>query len=46
MTRELIAAVAKRYIAVYEKITGKKFAGFSYPIGDHIAKVITASLSS
>ena len=36
MTKELMAAVATRYIAVYEKITGKKFTRFSYPIEHRI----------
>jgi phosphoribosylaminoimidazole-succinocarboxamide synthase len=45
MTKGLILSVAKRYIAVYEKTTRMKFAGFSYPIEDRIAKAITAYLS-
>ncbi len=40
MTRELIVAVAKRYIAVYETMTGKKFKGFTYPIEERIIQNI------
>lgn len=36
MSEELIVDLAKRYIAVYEKITGKKFRVFSYPIEKRI----------
>ncbi len=36
MAKELIVAVAKRYIAVYEKITGKNFVAFPYPINKRI----------
>lgn len=32
MPRELIVALSKRYIEVYEKITEKKFKAFVYPI--------------
>jgi len=32
MANELIVGLAKRYIAVYEKITGKKFKTYKYPI--------------
>lgn len=38
MTEELIAALSKRYIAVYEKLTGKKFASYKYPIEERIKK--------
>ena len=38
MTDEFIIEVARRYIAVYEKITGKKFKAFSYPIEERIIK--------
>ena len=40
MTKELIVDLSKRYIAVYEKITGKKFKLFKYPIEDRIIKSI------
>ncbi len=40
MTNELIVALAKRYIAVYEKITGKKFKGYTYPIEKEISKTV------
>jgi phosphoribosylaminoimidazole-succinocarboxamide synthase len=38
MAKELIVALAKRYIVVYEKITGKKFRLFEYPIEKRIIK--------
>ncbi|MBP9718852.1 MAG: phosphoribosylaminoimidazolesuccinocarboxamide synthase [Candidatus Levybacteria bacterium] len=48
MTQELIVALAKRYIGVYEKLTGKTFKKFSYPIEERIihnchAEFISAS---
>lgn len=42
MSKDLIIDLAKRYIAVYEKITGKKFVVFPYPI----QKRIKANLKS
>jgi phosphoribosylaminoimidazole-succinocarboxamide synthase len=44
MAKELIVAVAKRYIGVYEKITGKKFKTFEYPIEERIRKNLKAYL--
>ncbi len=38
MSKELIVAMAQRYIGVYEKITGRKFKVFDYPIGERILK--------
>jgi len=38
MSKKLIVAVAKRYIGVYEKLTGKKFKGYKYPIEERIIK--------
>jgi len=38
MTKSLITALAKRYIGVYEKITGNKFSSFDYPIEERIRK--------
>jgi len=38
MAKELIVAVAQRYIGVYEKLTGKKFKSFEYPIEERIRK--------
>ncbi len=38
MAKELIVAVAQRYIAVYEKLTGKKFKAFKYPIEERTKK--------
>ncbi|MCX6794305.1 MAG: phosphoribosylaminoimidazolesuccinocarboxamide synthase [Candidatus Gottesmanbacteria bacterium] len=46
MTRELIVAVASRYMAVYETITGKKFTGYTYPIDNRIQKTVTSYVSS
>ena len=40
MAKELIVDLAKRYIAVYEKITGKKFKAYKYPIENRIANAI------
>ena len=36
MTNELIVQTAQRYISIYEKITGKKFNAFEYPIEKRI----------
>ena len=36
MSKELIVSLAKRYIAVYEKITGENFKLFKYPITKRI----------
>lgn len=36
MSKQLIVDLAKRYIAVYEKITGKKFKAYTYPIEQKI----------
>jgi phosphoribosylaminoimidazole-succinocarboxamide synthase len=41
MTKELIAALSKRYISVYEKITGKKFKSYRYPIEKKIIKILS-----
>lgn len=46
MSKDLIVALSKRYIAVYEKITGKKFKSFTYPISKRISKQIKAYLAS
>ncbi|MBU4016598.1 phosphoribosylaminoimidazolesuccinocarboxamide synthase, partial [Patescibacteria group bacterium] len=40
MSEELIVALANRYIDVYEKITGKKFHVYSYPIEERIKRNI------
>lgn len=40
MPNQLIVGLAKRYIAVYEKITGKKFTPYTYPIEERIKKAI------
>lgn len=36
MPAEFMAKVSKRYIAIFEKITGKKFKAFDYPIDKRI----------
>ena len=36
MSKQLIVDLAKRYIGVYEKITGKKFKAYKYPIEESI----------
>ncbi len=41
MAKQLIVDLAKRYIAVYEKITGKKFQAYQYPIEERIKKAIS-----
>jgi len=41
MSRQLIVDLAKRYIAVYEKITGKKFKPYEYPIDNDIRKSLS-----
>ena len=38
MAKELVVAVAQRYIGVYEKLTSKKFQAFEYPIEERIKK--------
>jgi hypothetical protein len=38
MSKELIVKLSKRYIGVYEMITGKKFIAFPYPIEKRIQK--------
>ncbi|MDO9027722.1 MAG: phosphoribosylaminoimidazolesuccinocarboxamide synthase [Candidatus Roizmanbacteria bacterium] len=44
MAKELIVAVAQRYIGVYEKLTGKKFQAFDYPIEERIKKNLSSYL--
>ena len=41
MSRQLIVDLAKRYISVYEKITGKKFITYQYPIEKKILTAVT-----
>lgn len=36
MTDEIIVAMSQRYIGVYEKITGKKFVPYKYPIEQRV----------
>jgi len=40
MSPELTVAVAKRYIKVYEIISGQKFEGYKYPITNKIIKAV------
>jgi phosphoribosylaminoimidazole-succinocarboxamide synthase len=42
MAKELIVAVAQRYIGVYEKLTGHEFKTFEYPIEERIRKNLRA----
>lgn len=44
MTSELIVAVSKRYIGVYEKLTGKKFKAFKYPIEKRVQKNLSSDI--
>jgi phosphoribosylaminoimidazole-succinocarboxamide synthase len=41
MTKELVVDLAKRYISVYEKITGKKFKAYQYPIEERIVQAVS-----
>lgn len=40
MSKQLNVDLAKRYVAVYEKITGKKFKPYTYPIENAIALIL------
>lgn len=40
MSKELIVDLARRYIAVYEKITGKKFTPLRYPADTEILRAL------
>ncbi len=44
MPQSLVVALAQRYMAVYEKITGKRFPQFSYPIEKRIIQNIKKSI--
>jgi phosphoribosylaminoimidazole-succinocarboxamide synthase len=44
MTNQLIIDLAKRYIGVYEKITGKKFKAYKYPVETNIKKIVAGKL--
>lgn len=44
MAKELVVAVAQRYIGVYEKLTGGKFKSFEYPIEERIKKNLSSYL--
>lgn len=41
MPASLAVSLSRRYIAVYETLTGKRFAAFPYPIGDRIARAVS-----
>ncbi len=45
MTKKLISDLSTRYIKVYEKITGKKFKKFRYPIEKRIRENIQKELA-
>lgn len=45
MTEELIVSLSQRYMAIYEKLTGKKFAPLKYPIEKEILKSLEKILS-
>ncbi len=44
MTDQLIVDLAKRYIQVYETISGKTFKPYKYPIEEEIKKAVQAAL--
>ncbi len=44
MSQELIVALSKRYIEVYEKLTGKIFEAFEYPIEERIKENIKKAI--
>lgn len=44
LTHEIIAQVSQRYVAIYEKITGKKFKAFKYPIEKRIKENLKSIL--
>lgn len=46
MSDQLIIDLAKRYISVYEKITGKTFKAFKYPIEERIIQAVTKLYSA
>lgn len=45
MSEQLIIDLSKRYVEVYEKLTGKIFEGFEYPIEERIENNIKKVLS-
>lgn len=45
MIEDLIVHVAERYMAVYEKLTGKTFPEYSYPIEERIISNLTTYLN-
>ena len=40
MSKQLIVDLTKRYIGVYERITGRKFKAFPYPIEERIKRAL------
>ncbi len=46
MSEDLIVKLSQRYIAVYEKLTGKKFEAFDYPIEERIIKNVQKYLQN
>lgn len=46
MPEDLIVALAKRYIGVYQKITGENFQAYKYPIEERVEKNVERYLKS
>lgn len=46
MSEDLVVQTAKRYIAVYEKISGQKFETYQYPIEEQVSKNIKSYLTN
>jgi phosphoribosylaminoimidazole-succinocarboxamide synthase len=44
LPKNMIVQLAQRYISVYEKLTGKKFKSFTYPIEERIKKSLRSYL--
>lgn len=42
MSSQLIVDLAQRYMSVYEKISGKKFKAYTYPIEDSIQRIVSS----
>lgn len=46
MTEDLIVDLSQRYVEVYEKLTGKSFEGFEYPMEERIKESINKALNN
>ena len=44
MSEELIVSLAKRYVSVYEKITGERFVAYQYPIEKRITNNLNSAI--